>query len=256
MPENYESAFHDALQKLGLAPPDPTVVEETIDKDKEEGTATVPDPGGVTVGNVWRHPDAHPLVLDLLLIQRFGPEWLTFEPETLQLLVPTEFHTQTLSDLNLSKLQACKTLHVSEVFWQRWECFTWLAMALNGEFPDFEVMQVPTVAQALVAADIATRVRTDVPWSPEVKAYLEQLHLHEGVLLSLPPLDFVHVPTSEIDVSMDKLRSDWSDVRRKGVAPQGSTMEDEQLRRLLQVNQYLEESRSRLRVQIAMVGHA
>src|SRR5580658_669600 len=137
----HETAFLEALQKLGIAPtPDPTVVES---KDHELGTTSVPDPGGVTAGNIWRHPDAHPIVLDLLLIRRYGPEWLLLEPETLQSIIPEDFGTQTLSDLNLSKLQACKTAHVVESFWQRWEVFTWCAMSFNGEFPDFEIMQVP-----------------------------------------------------------------------------------------------------------------
>src|ERR1019366_1920850 len=256
MSTDHEGAFLAALAKLSAAPPpDPTVVDETLSKDKELGTTSVPDPGGVTVGNIWRHPDAHPIVLDLMLIKKYGPEWLLLEPETLQEIVPQDFSTQTFSDLNLSKVQACKTLHATEGFWERWEVFTWCTMALNGEFPDFEVMQVPTVAQALVAADCAHRIRDDVKWSIEMEKYLEQLHLHEGVLLPIPPLDFVKVDTGHIEVNMEDIRSRWAAVRASGTPPGGDTTEDEQLRRLLEVHGFLEESRSRLRIQLAMVSH-
>lgn len=250
-----ESAFLSALAKLGAPQPDPTVVEETLSKDHEVGTESAPDPGGVTASNIWRHPDAHPVVLALLLIRKYGPEWLLLEPETLQEVVPLDFKTQALSDLNLSKLQACKTLHATESFWERWEVFNWCTMPFNGEFPDFEVMQVPTIAQALVSVDCANRIRDDVKWSVEVKKYLEQLHLHEGILLPIPPLDFVEVDTSQTGVNMEAVKKAWPDVRVRGQAPSGDTAEDEQLRRLLEVNAFLEDSRSRLRVQLAMVAH-
>lgn len=251
------SAFLMALEKVGLAPlkePDPTIVDETVSKDREVGTVHVPDPGGVTTSNIWRHPDAHPLVLDLLLIQKLGPEWMLLEPETLQLVVPEEFKTQSLSDLNLSKIMACKTMHATDSFWERWEVFTWVTMPLNGEFPDFETMQVPTIGQALVAADCAQRIRGDVKWSPEVEAYLQVLHQHEGILVPISPLDFVKVE-GDFGINLEDVRKRWPDVRRLGVAPTGDSPEDEQLRRLLEVHTFLEDSRSRLRVQLAMVNN-
>jgi hypothetical protein len=255
MSMEHESAFLNALVKLGAPAPDPTVVVETTSKDEENGTTNVPDPGGVTVSNIWRHPDAHPITLDLMLIKKYGPEWLLLEPETLQEIVPQDFKTQSLSDLNLSKLQACKTLHATETFWERWEVFVWCTMPLNGEYPDFEMMQVPTIAQALVAVDCANRIQDDVKWSVEVEKYLEQLHLHEGILLPIPPLDFVKVDTSSIDVDMEDVRRRWPAIRGGARPPAGDTLEDEQLRRLLQVHEFLEASRDRLRVQLAMVAH-
>lgn len=251
----YESAFREALQKIGVALPAPTVVDETVSKDREAGTTHVADPGGVTASNIWRHPDAHPLVLDLTLIKRVGAEWLNMEPETLQLIVPEEFKSP-LSDLNLAKLQACKTLHAVESFWHRWEVFTWCTMALNGEFPDFEVMQVPTIGQALIAVDIANRIRMDVKWSPEMERYLEALHQHEGILVPIAPLDFLKVDNEHLDVNIDDVRARWQKVREMNQAPGGDSVEDEQLRRMLQMYDFLEESRARFRVQLAMVSHA
>lgn len=253
MSTNHDSAFIEALEKMGIAnTPDPTIVEETLSKDHEVGTTHVADPGGVTANNIWRHPDAHPIVLDLLLIRKYGPDWMTLEPETLQLLVPEDFHTQTLSDLNLSKLQACKTLHLVDSFWQRWEVFTWCTMPLNGEFPDFEVMQVPTVAQAMVAVDCANRIRDDVAWNDEMKTYLSMLCRHEGLLVPAAPLDFVKVE-GDFGVNADRVRARWPEVRAGG-AVLGQTPEDGQLRRMVTANDFLEESRARLRAQLAMVG--
>lgn len=254
MSTNHETAFIEALRKLGASTPDPTLVEETLSKDHEVGTSHVAEPGKVTLANIWGHPDAHPIVLDLLLIRKYGPEWLLLEPETLQALIPEDFGGKSLSDLNLSKLQACKTVHAVRTFWERWEVFTWCTMSFNGEFPDFEIMQVPTVAQAMVAVDCANRIRTDVPWNDEMKAYLSMLCQHEGLLVPIPPIDFVKVE-GDFGVDVARVRARWPDVRSSSPVS-GDTPEDEQLRRMQTANDFLEESRSRLNAQLAMVSHA
>jgi hypothetical protein len=236
-----ESAFLSALRTVGIK-------QAAVDDEEKLAEAS-----GVTVQNIWRHPDAHPVVLDYMLLEKYGPEWMLWEPETLQSRIPEEFKTQSLSDLNLSKIQACRTLHLVDSFWQRWEVFLWCTMAFNGEFPDFEVMQVPTVAQCLVAVDIANRLRDDVEFTLEAKTYLEAVHKYDGLLLPLPPLDFVTVDVSEVNVNLEDVKKRWPEVRSSEKAPKADTMEDEQLRRLLTVNQYLEESRARLQQQLRLI---
>lgn len=243
MAHPHEKAFLEALQTVGLKP------TPAVDFEKEAES-------GATSQNIWRHPDAHPVVLDYLLLQKYGVDWMNWEPETLELRIPQDFSTQTLSDLNLSKIQACKTLHFVDTFWQRWEVFAWCAMTFNGVFPDFQTMQVPTVAQAAVAVDIARRLRTDVEYSLEMKTYLGVVHRHDGVLVPIAPLDFVHVDVSDVNVDAADIRHRWTGVRTSGMVSKAATMEDEQLRRMLIVHHFLEESRTRLRQQLRLVLHA
>lgn len=242
MDTSAQSAFLAALQAVGLSP----------HGDDEEKLAE--EALGVTAENFWRHPDAHPVVLDFQLLKKYGAEWLTWEPETLELQIPKDFGAQSLSDLNLAKIQACKTLHLVDSFWQRWEVFVWCTMALNGVFPDFDIMQVPTVAQCMVSVDIADHIRKDLRFTEEVRTYLDALHRHEGVLVPLAPLTFVNVDTREIHVDVDAIKKRWPDVQGKPVT--GDTMEDEQLRRMLISKHFLEESRTRLRQQMRLVAHA
>ncbi len=197
-----------------------------------------------------------PCVLIYLLLQKYGTDWMNWEPETLEVRIPQDFDTQTLSDLNLSKIQACKTLHFVDTFWQRWEVFAWCAMPFNGVFPDFHVMQVPTVAQAAVAVDIARRLRTDVDYSLEVKTYLGVLHQHDGILIPTAPLDFVTVDVSHVNIDAADVRHRWPGVKTSGMVSKADTMEDEQLRRMQLVQHFLEESRARLRQQLRLVLHA
>lgn len=259
MPNDPQSAFLEALRSSGLKPDprpaDPTEVLESGGQAPDKGSSHPSEASGITRANMWRHPDAHPIVLDFLLLQKYGPEWVEWEPETLEHHIPTDFSTPTVSDLNMSKIQACKTLHLVDSFWQRWEVFVWCAMSFNSVFPDFEVMQVPTVAQAMVAVDIANRIRSDVEFSLEVRTFLDTLHRYDGVLVPLPPLDFVSVDTHEIAVDVEAIKKRWPDVRASEKAPNGDTMEDEQLRRMLIANHFLEESRTRLRQQLRLISN-
>ena len=252
---DHERAFREALDavKLSSTEDEPLSIPGSLTPPKEpHGTTTAPVvAGGVTASNIWRHPDAHPIVLDLLLLRAYGPDWLLWEAETLQHLVPQDFKTQVFSDLNISKVQALKTLHLVDTYWQQWEVFLWCTMPFNAEFPNFEVMQIPTLAQCLVSIDIANRVRDDVQWSPEVSGYLEAVYRHDGVLLPLPPADFVHIDTDVVDVAELKKLSD--EARVSGKIPQGDTVIDEQVRRVQIVNGFLNESRSRLSTQLELL---
>jgi hypothetical protein len=257
MDEEKLAALLSAAAK-NLPPPDddPTEEVETVEKDEEKAeTQERPSLQGVTSQNLFRHPDAHPLVLDLALLKRYGPDFLLWEPETLEIRIPQDFHVSEVSDLNMAKVQACKTLHLVDTFWDRWEVFCWVTASLNGMFPDFESMQVPTVTQCSIAVDIAKRIRDDVEWSTEVKAFIEQVFRFEGIFCPQPPLDFVSIDTDGLVVDCAEVQKYWPEVLARKSAPQEETIVAEQLRRLLLVHQALEENRVLLRSQLPLVQH-
>ena len=249
-----EQAFLEALESVGTKTTTPPKFEETVileegSTDHPVTTADVPSPEAVTPKNIWRHPDAHPIALDLFLVRRYQHKWLDWEPETLQVLIPEDFKTPSISDLNLSKIQACKALHLVDTFWTSWEVFIACLMPFNGEFPDFDVMYAPTVAQVLVAVDVASRIRNDVEWSSEMKAYIQAVYEHDGIFLPLAPADFVTLNVPE-EIDQKALAARWDEVRSSERAPTGDTTMDEQLRRLLGAQGFLEESRTRMHRQL------
>lgn len=263
--EHDEVSFLASLQRAQdhLGPPgpeeDPTEVIETDEHDKEV-PPTVAAPlttGPVNASNFLQHPDAHPIILDLLLLKKYGPEWLGWENETVALRAPEDFHQKSISEINLSKIYAAKALHLVDTFWQHWEVFVWCTMALNGIYPNFEVMQVPTVAQCLVAVDIANRLRDDVAWSDEVKIFIAMCYRHDCILTTIAPTTFVEIePDPDLGYDFNAVQKRWPSVMGSEHAPQGQTVEDEQLRRMLIAHQFLEESRTRLRQQMPLVDHA
>jgi hypothetical protein len=244
------------LQLLGDKDPDTSGVTEVLDLTVERGTSGAPAPaGGVTLRSIFHHPEAHPVILDLLLLRKYDADWLLWEPETLRLVIPRDFNT-TLSEVNFHKLCAVKTLHLVDTFWQRWEVFLWCTMSLNGTLPDFEVLAPPTVAQLLVAVDVANQLRDDVSWSEEIKGFVKSVYKYENIFCPQPPADFIKLDTEGLIVDCEEVSKLWPAVKAANKAPQGDTVTDEQLRRLLQVHTYLEESRARLQHQLGLVKNA
>jgi len=235
--------------------PDPVVVSAPEEKTEESVLHKEEAPSAVTHKNVFRHPDAHPIVLDLLLIKKYGEAWLGWESETIEHCVPIDFGVDRVSDINMSKLNAVKTLHLVDTFWDRWEVFVWCTMALNATFPDFVHMQAPTVIQAATAVDAANRIRSDVSWGSEVTSFLSVVHRHDGILVPTQPLDFVVVDADGLPLDLDNVRERWPIVRASGVAPAEATPEAEQLRRMLFNLNALEHSRTQLRQQLGVLKH-
>ena len=251
------------LDLLGTSAPslktehDPTEQIETATAEVEfpiSVPVSAPDPT-VTTANFFRHPDTHPVALDLVLTRRYGPDWLGWEHETLEHCIPQDFKTPTVSDLTIAKIQAIKTLHLVDTYWQQWEVFGWITMPLNSLLPDFGVMQVPTVAQCALSVDTANRVRSDVKWSNEVKAYLNSVLRHDGILVPIAPLDFLDSAFAHLglDDVLAEVKADWPTVRVTGTTKVKDELGREQLRRMLLVHNYLETSRLNLNRQLQLV---
>lgn len=272
MNEEIERRFRDAVRQLGLTKESEAIIPSSLsnmdDRAQEQIEAAQGDaatkssvrpeaaPAKVALINIFQHPDAHPYVLDLLLLRKYGPDWMEWEPETLRLHILHDFPTTSVSDLAMSKLSAMKTLHYVGTYWTNWEVFLACTMPLNSLFPDFVHMQVPTVAQCAVSIETANRVRDDVQWSDELKAYLATVCKFDGIFCPPEPLDFVHVDAAAYVVDCEDVQKRWPDVRRTGAAPQGDGVVEEQLRRMLVVHQVLLENRDHLRQQLTALLHA
>jgi len=256
----YETELARVLEavgpRIGILGDEPTTEDETVGStDAHLPAPVLPPPVRVTSKTLFSHPETHPIVLDLALLAKYpGAEWLEWEPESLQYHVAKDLGP--LSDLNFSKIMAMKALHMVDSFWEQWEVFTWVTMPLNGIFPDFQVMQVPHVAQAMVAAFVANRVREDVPWSDEVRHFLGVVHQNDGIFLAQPPVEDAIIDTKGVAIDLASVSARWPGIRVSGQGPTGASAEDEQLRRMLTVREVLAESILRLRSQLPLVSHA
>lgn len=222
----------------------------------EQGGPTKPPPRPPVSINLFQHPSAHPLILDLALLKKYGPEWMLWDIETLVWRVPKDFRTSSISDLNLGKIQAIKTLHYNDSYWSKWEIFNWCTHPFNNLYPDFSSLQVPSAAQMAVSIDIASRVRTDVHFNPELKMFMTVVCQFQGVFYPPDSLSFLVIPPNHDMVDTTKIAEEWPKVLASNQMPTADTIVAEQLRRSLEVHRFLKESQSRLNSQLHMVTNA
>jgi len=153
--------------------------------------AGVPDAlAPVTRKNFFAHYETHPVVFDVALLHKYNADWYAWEPATLWREILADFHVPSISDHNKAKIQAVRTLHINEWFWTQWEVFNWITQAINGNIPDFQVIQKPTVAQMMNVVDTATIVRDGEQFGPEVQSYTAAAMADEGVFYAPRPLTY------------------------------------------------------------------
>lgn len=157
---------------------------------KIEGTPERPRYAPVTKTNIWVHHDAHPVVLDVLLLNQYKTEWFTWSPETLWKEIKEDFRVPSIHDHVKAKIQAMKTLHITDSFWKQWEVFCWINQALNNNIPDFRVLQKPSLSQLLNSVDIATLTRNDSVFALDIQDFVAAAVVEDGVFYVPEPIQF------------------------------------------------------------------
>lgn len=177
-----EEELYEALLKVGQTTEE---IDEAPVEDREDASRPVP----LSRKNAFIHHDAHPLLLDLLLLRKFGIEWLAWEAETLWSEIQRVFNQPPLPTHNKNKIQAVRTAHVVESPWTDWETFTVVSQSLNNNIPNFQVLHKPTPAQIMNAVNILSKIKDEV-FSDEVQKFIAACFLDEGIYFLPKPVDF------------------------------------------------------------------
>lgn len=141
--------------------------------------------------NLFVHHDAHPVVYDVALLQKYQTHWLDWEPETLWREIRDDFRVPSISDHAKAKIQAVRTIHMTDGFWQRWEVFCWCTQALNNNIPDWHVLQKPTVSQIMNSVDICGVVHSGEIYSPELRGFIAACLIDQGIFYAPHPIEFM-----------------------------------------------------------------
>jgi len=163
-------------------------VEDVPEEEGEDSADTEFTPHPFTATNFLSHHDTHPLLLDLVILDRYGTEWLDWEAETLASELKDDFRQPSISAINWQQIQAVKTCHVTPSPWKAWEVFCVVLQALNNNIPSFHTMQKPTVAQIMMALDVMGKIDTQT-LSEEVEMFIAAAFLDEGVYYLPPPVN-------------------------------------------------------------------
>lgn len=122
--------------------------------------------------------DTHPLVLDVLMLEAFGREYLEWEPETCWIEVNRQFNT-TISEVSRNKIQATRTCHLRTTPYEQWEVFEKVAIALSGRTPRFDLMQKPNGYNCAFALSVMEKINPK-ELSTEVVKYICAVLMDEG----------------------------------------------------------------------------
>ena len=145
--------------------------------------------------SVFENPDAHPLIMYLLCIKNLGPSWTTWITETIISEIKRVFGVE-ISLANLNKLMAAKTITVSDAFWEEWEVFNNIVLALDGKALSTTILVAPDTATLMNSIEIATIVRNE-PFSEEIARFVAACLLQDDVHYAPPPLEFSQIYISQ-----------------------------------------------------------
>lgn len=198
-----------------------SLVGQAVDCAREWGilgdkTAAVEDlkAPSVTAENIWRHPDAHPLVLAMLLIDRYGDSVTTWMPVTLQQTL--EKDGIQISNSAYVKVLATFVLLASPAPWRRWEVFHWVARGLGGQQPNIVYLETPEIGHLFLMADMMKLTDPKRTTSAEVDKYVAATLKEDGIHYAPAPLDFAQRELSDAKIQCERCNTvnrDDNDVR-------------------------------------------
>lgn len=230
---------------------------------RQEELSSVPKPSPVVRKTLFVHHDTHPVVYDVALLKEYGVDWFEWEAATLWCEILRDFKVPSVSDAAKTKIQAVKTLHISESYWTEWEVFGWISQALNNNIPDWHTIQKPSIGQLMNSIDIATTVRAGEEFSPEVAGFVAGCLLEEGVLYAPEELKFCQSYIDQFALSsgledysgmVRAVQDKYTQVRRGAVLEFQENPVDIQVAKLKVAWDYLSKRRGQLKEQLQLLS--
>lgn len=142
----------------------------------------------VTTKNIWRHPNAHPLTLLLLLVDRYGIDCMEWEPEALRLTLRK--HETLLSESTWTKVLAVRTVLESPTPWRQWDQFNWVSYGLAGRAPSFVYLDRPEIGFLMSAVDTMSMIDKKRPFAEDLDKFVAAVFREAGITYAPPPLQF------------------------------------------------------------------
>lgn len=210
----------------------------------------------------FENPHTHPLVMDLLLLRRYGPEWMLWDSEVLELRIRQDFKIPDVPDIVVDKLEAIKTVHMTDSCWVDWSVFCAVGQALTDSPVQFDTLWAPTPQELAGTVHLLNQFRNDVSWTDpraeELRAYMGVALIHGGLLCPVDPLLFLDLTemTRDLVVSQNTLKP----LIKKGLADATYQHPDPIVQNQIEVaravREYVKDLDARHRLQKEFIGRA
>lgn len=167
-------------------------VEAEVEDDKPKSiSAVVEERPAFTRRSAFTLRDSHPVVLDLILIDLFGPQWLSWDPEVIWSEIESELGVDPGVHAR-NKINAVKTLHLVDTPWSQWEVLSVVIQAFADNIPDFRTLQRPTPYHIVPSVGIINKIKKK-EFSDEVGRFTAACFLDDGVYYLPSPVEFAQV---------------------------------------------------------------
>lgn len=149
---------------------------------------SLPSMNSPTATNIWRRADAHPVILALMLLDRYGDDVMRWRIDTLRDTLAKD--GIALSNISWTKILGTRPLFTSPSAWRRWEIFHWICVALGGTAPNFEFFEMPRLASLVHGVNVMQLIDPKRTFGEEVDKFVASVLKHEGLTFVPAPLDF------------------------------------------------------------------
>jgi len=153
------------------------------------------------------NPDIASSDLGELLNEKYGLEWLDWEPETKWQMFSKDFSTD-IHPIVKEKINATAALLLVDDFWMEWHIFEATVKALNSSITSFYMMEGCTPGEMAWAIEDAAKIRVE-KFSDEVISYVRANCLTAGYILLPAQLSFARggSPRTELE---GKVHEAWT----------------------------------------------
>jgi len=148
--------------------------------------------------SIWRHPNANPIALMLLLLDKYGQEYLAWHPDVLKLTLDRD--GVALSNSVWNKILAGRVLLASPSPWRQWEVFHWVCRALAGESPNFVYLEEPQIGHLVAGYAMMKLVDPARTTAWEIDKFIAAVFKNDGIAFIPQPLDFAQRELEETKI--------------------------------------------------------
>ena len=155
--------------------------------------------GPATKQAAFTNPSTHPLVLNLLMLGEFGPDYIGWEPETCWAEVQMTFGSIP-AEVNRQKIQAMRAVYCSAELATEWEVFEKVAAGLGGVIPRLDLQQRPSPVRAHLTLEVLEFVHDAKFTQEEVYRYCAAVLMDHGLVYGPGKLE----PANQYIVGVDR----------------------------------------------------
>jgi len=138
------------------------------------------------ISSLFNRPEIHPLVLDVGLVEIFGPEWITWDGDSVAMAAARQ-SGGSVSRATQSKINGLLVLHGTHGYWEDWRAFEDVSWGLSGHQVDLAQLTPLTAVVLLYGYRTAKWIDSKSEFSDDVIAYILVVMLSEQ--FSLLPTD-------------------------------------------------------------------